>query len=293
MRSVLLTGTSTGIGRACAELLAADGWTVFAGVRRSEDGDRLKTEVTGDVRPVILDVSKPDDVARVVAELETELGDRGLQGLVNNAGVGVGGPFEFLEEDDWRWVFEVNLFGVVRLTKAALPLLERGRGCVVHIGSVGGRIASPGLGPYSASKFALEAVAESQRHEFARGGVPVRVALVEPGGVRTAIWDKGEADVEAMEQKLDDRARARYGWMIAQMRGFIEDGRRRGVSPRTVARVVAGALTAERPRPRYLVGRDAKIAGNLVTRLPDRLRERALDLNARTWERHARRGPSC
>src|SRR5665213_1431788 len=168
MPNALVTGTSTGIGEACALRLADRGWTVFAGVRRADDGDRLKTQSTGDVRPVLLDMSKRDDMTRVIDDITREVGRDGLHGLVNNAGVGVGGPIEYVTEDDWRWVFEVNLFGVVALTKAAIPLLKAGRGRIVHIGSIGGRVASPGLGPYSASKHALEAVAEAQRHEFAR-----------------------------------------------------------------------------------------------------------------------------
>jgi len=120
--------------------LAEHGWTVFAGVRRAEDGDRLKAEVTGDVRPVILDVSDRDHTRRVIADLEREIGTSGLHGLVNNAGVGGGGTLEYVTEDDWRWVFDVNLFGVVALTKAAIPLLRAGRGRIVHVGSIGGRL---------------------------------------------------------------------------------------------------------------------------------------------------------
>ena len=203
MANVLITGTSTGIGEASARLLAERGWTVYAGVRRDEDGDRLKSQLTGDVRPVILDVGKQADIVRVIADIERDAGPAGLQGLVNNAGIGVGGPFEYLDEDDWRWVFEINFFAIIGLTKAALPLLRDGRGRIVHIGSVGGRVASPGLGPYSASKHALEALAESQRAEFAGAGSPIRVSLIEPGEVKTAIWDKGD-DVDRR-----DRAEAR------------------------------------------------------------------------------------
>jgi len=140
MPNALVTGTSTGIGEACALRLAEHGWTVFAGVRRAEDGDRLKAEVTGDVRPVILDVSDRDHTRRVIADLEREIGTSGLHGLVNNAGVGGGGTLEYVTEDDWRWVFDVNLFGVVALTKAAIPLLRAGRGRIVHVGSIGGRL---------------------------------------------------------------------------------------------------------------------------------------------------------
>src|SRR5688500_13278045 len=126
MPSALITGTSTGIGEACVALLAAQGWTVFAGVRRAPDGERLATAHTGDIRPVVLDVTTEEHRTRVVEEVATAVGDEGLQGLVNNAGVGVGGPAEYLEDDAWRAVFEANFFGVVALTRTAMPLLKRG-----------------------------------------------------------------------------------------------------------------------------------------------------------------------
>src|SRR4051794_26861677 len=166
MPTALITGTSTGIGEACVALLAAKGWTVYAGVRRDADGERIAATHTGDIRPVMLDVTNAAQVARVVDELAAKVGDTGLQGLVNNAGVGVGGPTEYLDLDAWRTVFEANFFGVVTLTRAAMPLLKRGRGRVVHIGSIGGRVATPGLAPYAASKHALEALAEASRLEL-------------------------------------------------------------------------------------------------------------------------------
>src|SRR5205085_4100522 len=289
MPNALVTGTSTGIGQACALRLAERGWTVFAGVRRAEDGDRLKAELPGDVRPVILDVSDRDHTRRVIEDLEREIGTTGLQGLVNNAGVGVGGPLEYVTEDDWRWVFDVNLFGVVALTKAAIPLLRAGQGRIVHVGSIGGRLAAPGLGPYSASKHAIEALAEAQRHEFARSGTPIQVSLVEPGEVKTAIWDKGEASVDDAERSLDDIGRQRYQWVLDQTRGFLDEGRRRGVPPAKVADAIEHALTAPRPKARYLVGPDAKLMGHVITRLPDRLRDGFTRIGSRRWEARGRK----
>jgi NAD(P)-dependent dehydrogenase (short-subunit alcohol dehydrogenase family) len=211
------------------------------------------------------------------------VGDAGLQGLVNNAGVGVGGPIAILPEDAWRFVFDANFFGIVGLTRAALPLLRKGRGRVVHIGSIGGRIASPGVAPYSASKHALEALAEASRIEFALGGSPVRVAIVEPGAVATPIWDKADDSVDALERLFGDDDRAEYGWMIDQARGFVDEGRRTGVPPSKVADAVEHALTAPRPKLRYLVGPDAKIAGHVIARLPDRAREALVMLQAKRW----------
>jgi NAD(P)-dependent dehydrogenase (short-subunit alcohol dehydrogenase family) len=172
---------------------------------------------------------------------------------------------------------------------AALPLLRDGRGRIVHIGSVGGRVASPGLGPYSASKHALEALAESQRAELAGSGSPIRVSLIEPGEVKTAIWDKGDASTDEVEQKLDDDGRRRYQWLLDMSRGFIDEGRTKGVRPVKVAEAIEHALTADRPKARYLVGQDAKVAGHVLTRLPDRARAAAGRFGTKRWEARGRK----
>jgi NAD(P)-dependent dehydrogenase (short-subunit alcohol dehydrogenase family) len=289
MPNALITGTSTGIGEACVARLAERGWTVYAGVRRAEDGDRLKAKYTGDVRPVMLDVSKGEDITRVIAEISSEVGDRGLQALVNNAGVGVGGPVEYVTEADWRWVFDVNLFAVVALTRAAIPMLRTGHGRIVHVGSIGGRLSSPGLAPYSASKHAIEALAEAQRHEFARSGTPIKVALIEPGEVKTAIWDKADTSADEIERALDDTGRKRYQWLLDESRGFIDEGREKGVPPAKVADAVEHALTATKPKARYLVGPDAKLAGHLITRLPDRARDTMVRFGSMRWEKRGRK----
>ncbi len=289
MPGALVTGASTGIGEACVGRLAAAGWTVFAGVRREADGDALTTRYAGDLRPVLLDVSQSDDIDRAVGTISHDFQGVGLDGLVNNAGIGIGGPVEYLSVDDWRRVFEVNLFGVVALTRSLIPMLRTAGGRIVHIGSIGGRVSSPGLAPYSASKHALEALAEAQRHEFARSGTPVTVSLVEPGEVKTAIWDKGDAQAAEMEARLDDVGRQRYQWLLDQARGFIDEGRKRGISADQVARVVEQALITPRPKARYLVGPDAKLFGHVLTRAPDRDREVFVRLGGRRWERRGRR----
>jgi NAD(P)-dependent dehydrogenase (short-subunit alcohol dehydrogenase family) len=248
----------------------------------------LKTQHQGDVRPVMLDVSKRDQTDRVVADITAEVGDRGLQALVNNAGVGVGGPVEHVTEEDWRWVFDVNLFAVVALSLAAIPMLRTGHGRIVHIGSIGGRVSSPGLAPYSASKHALEALAESQRHEFKRSGTPIRVSLIEPGEVKTAIWDKADSSIEEITRVLDDVGLRRYQWLLDQARGFIDEGREKGVPAAKVADAVEHALTADKPKARYLVGPDAKLSGHLITRLPDQLRDALVHMSSVRWEKRGR-----
>ena len=289
MPSALVTGTSTGIGKACVARLAERGWKVFAGVRRREDGERLQAEHHNGVHPVILDVSNREHIHRVIDDITGEVGERGLQGLVNNAGVGVGGPIEYLREDDWRFVFDVNLFGVVALSQAATPLLRAGRGRIVHIGSIGGRISLPGLAPYNASKHAIEALAETMRNEFRLSGTPIRVALIEPGAVKTAIWDKGDTTVDEIEQRLDGVGQSRYRWLVDLARGFIDDGRRVGIPGSRVADAVEHALTADRPKLRYLVGPDAKLSGHIAARAPDRVRDAFIRMASKRYEWRGRK----
>jgi NAD(P)-dependent dehydrogenase (short-subunit alcohol dehydrogenase family) len=271
-RSVLVTGASSGIGEACALHLAARGWLVFAGVRRLEDGERVQAAASGAVEPVLLDVTDADGVERVLADIRTRTGGR-LTAVVNNAGIAVGGPIEYLPLDDWRRQFEVNVFGQLAVTRAALPLIRTAgsSGRVVFIGSIGGRLSTPLLAPYDASKFALEAIAESLRHELRPSGI--KVVLVEPGGVRTPIWEKGRRSADEIEASLSAEAKERYGWAVAGVRKGIDMQERQGVAPGRVAQVVENALTNARPRARYLVGLDARATAVVARVLPDSARD--------------------
>ncbi|HJR24389.1 MAG TPA: SDR family oxidoreductase [Acidimicrobiales bacterium] len=285
-RTVVITGTSTGIGRAAAERMAAEGWTVYAGVRSDADADRVKNEVAGDVRPVLLDVTNGDHIAALVATLGDELGDGGLDGLVNNAGVAEAGPVETVSDEEWRWHFEVNVFGLVSLTRACLPLLRAGKGRVVNVGSIAGRVASPLMAPYSAGKHAVEAISESLRFEVADFGM--HVSCVEPGEIKTAIWAKGDDRMAQLMASLDADTIARYDRHIDTMHGFLADGAKRGIPASKVSDVIHHALTASRPKHRYLVGADAKMAG-IASHLPDRLRARALSSYSARWTRAGRK----
>jgi NAD(P)-dependent dehydrogenase (short-subunit alcohol dehydrogenase family) len=271
-RSVLVTGASSGIGEACALHLAARGWLVFAGVRRLEDGERVQAAASGAVEPVLLDVTDADGVERVLADIRTRTGGR-LTAVVNNAGIAVGGPIEYLPLDDWRRQFEVNVFGQLAVTRAALPLIRTAgsAGRVVFIGSIGGRLSTPLLAPYDASKFALEAIAESLRHELRPSGI--KVVLVEPGGVKTPIWEKGRRSADEIEASLSAEAKERYGWAVAGVRKGIDMQERQGVAPGRVAQVVENALTNARPRARYLVGLDARATAVVARVLPDSARD--------------------
>lgn len=266
MSTFVVTGSSTGIGEACALRLAGAGHRVIAGVRREADGERLAARA-GSIVPALVDVTDGMQIDALVRRLD-ELDASRLDGLVNNAGIARGGPLEFLPIDEWRTQFEVNVLGQVAVTKALIPLLRRGRGRVVFIGSISGRVSTPFLGPYGASKHAIEAVAESLREELRPWDIAVSV--VEPGAVRTPIWAKGRDFADQLERRLPAEAHDLYDDAITDLRRTIDNQERVGVPPDRVAAVVERALTAARPRYRYLVGRDARGAGMLERLLPDR-----------------------
>jgi NAD(P)-dependent dehydrogenase (short-subunit alcohol dehydrogenase family) len=269
--AVLITGASTGIGRACAEHLDSLGFTVFAGVRKQSDADSLRGAGSGRTQPLIVDVTDNESVVAAMRSVD-EAAPAGLAGLVNNAGIVVGGPLEFVALDDWRRQLEVNFIGQIAVTQAALPALRRARGRIVNMTSIGGRLASPFLGPYAASKFALEAVTDSLRMELRRFGI--QVSAVEPGSVATPIWDKGRAEAEQATANMPAEAMQLYRKGIEAMPKVIAAAERAGVPPLEVARTVAHALTAGRPKTRYVVGRDAKVRLALTRLLPTRVMDR-------------------
>ena len=284
-RNVLVTGASTGIGAACVGRLAAGNWVVYAGVRRDEDGARLVGEHGGQVRPVRLDVTDRPSIDAAVGRIDGESGR--LDGLVNNAGVNVGGPFELLEESEWRDQFEVNFFGVIAVTKACFPLVERAGGRFVHIGSIAGRIASPGMGPYAASKHAVEALNWSLRAELDRIG-PMTSSVIEPGEIRTEIWNKGRDQLDDAEQRIAERGlTSRYRWLLEMFRGFLDEADDKAIAPDAVAAAVEHALTSSRPRARYLVGNDARLQAAAAV-LPDRARQFLLGKIYERFERNGR-----
>jgi NAD(P)-dependent dehydrogenase (short-subunit alcohol dehydrogenase family) len=269
--AVLISGASTGIGRACAEHLDALGFAIFAGVRNQSDADSLRGGGSGRTQPVMLDVTEPESIASALRIVE-EASPAGLSGLVNNAGISVGGPLEFVAIDEWRRGLEVNFIGQVAVTQAALPALRKARGRIVNMTSIGGRLASPFLGPYNASKYALEAVTDSLRLELRQFGV--QVAAVEPGAVATPIWEKSRDTAEQATGAMPAEALKLYGAGFAAISKFISQGERSGVPPLEVARVVEHALTATRPKTRYVVGRDARMRLALTRLLPTRVMDR-------------------
>lgn len=273
--TVLVTGASTGIGRATVLRLAAAGTTVFAGVRKQVDADSLVAEASGDVRPLLLDVSDGSAIAAAAAAITAHVGEAGLDGLVNNAGIAAAAPLEFIPIDKFRHQLEVNVVGQLAVIQSVLPLLRLARGRIVNVSSIGGRIAGGGiLGPYYASKFALEALTDTLRVELAPWGI--EVSAIEPGAIATPIWATSADSADRMLAGVIDDATRLYGRSIAKAKAGAERAAREGLAPDAVARVIEKALTASRPRTRYLVGPDAKVAGTVLRALPDRARDRLM-----------------
>ncbi len=272
--NLLITGCSSGIGEACALRLDRAGHRVFAGVRRAVDAERLRADGSGRLEPVIIDVTDRDSIEHARESIEKGLGADALDGLVNNAGIAVTGPLEHLPIDGFRRQLEVNVVGQLACTQAFLPLLRRAGGRIVFMGSIAGRISVPFLGPYSASKFALEAIADAWRVELQPWGI--FVSLIEPGTIATPIWTKGREAADALRSNMPPAAIERYAAAIAAMRKAAASTARRGDPPDVVARAVEHALTARSPRTRYLVGTDARVRALIAQFVPDRWRDRLI-----------------
>jgi NAD(P)-dependent dehydrogenase (short-subunit alcohol dehydrogenase family) len=266
--TVLITGASTGIGLATAHHLSGLGFDAVGAVRRPEDAERLRS---AGLRTVTLDVTDPKSIAQARADL----GDGPLAGLVNNAGIAVAAPIEFLPLEQLRNQLEVNLIGQVAVTQRFLPALRAARGRVVNVSSIGGRVALPLVGAYNMSKFALEGFSDSLRRELRPQGVDV--VVIEPGGVKTPIWKKGNELAGDLQAGMPPEAARLYGPMVEALRAqTVKIERERGIDPGEVAKAIATALTARRPRARYLVGRDARLRARVAALLPDRVMDRVI-----------------
>ncbi|MDP3936793.1 MAG: SDR family NAD(P)-dependent oxidoreductase [Deltaproteobacteria bacterium] len=267
--AVVITGASTGIGRTTAHHLDKLGFRVFAGVRRAQDGEALREGASDRLSPILIDVTNEGSIAAAAKEVTAALGENGLAGLVNNAGIVVSGPLEFTSMDEWRRQFEVNFFGFVAVTQTFLPLLRKARGRIVNISSIGGRVASPFIGPYAASKYAMEGASDALRRELR--GTGVQVSLIEPGAIATPIWEKGQKAGNESLAALSEEALRVYGKGLTKLAEAAEKMSKIALPPERVAEVVAHALTSPKPKTRYLVGKEAKIQKTLSSLLGDRL----------------------
>jgi NAD(P)-dependent dehydrogenase (short-subunit alcohol dehydrogenase family) len=266
-RSVVVTGASSGIGRACAIDLANQGFVVFAGIRKSKDAEELRAFGNPRLIPIEIDVTKKATIVAALATVQAAVGERGLDGLVNNAGIATAAPIEYVTNDDLRHHFEVNVFGQVAVTQTFLPLIRRAGGRIVNIGSVGSHITMPFGGALCASKSAFKSLNDALRLELRPFGV--RVCLVEPGAIATPGVDKTLGDVEAVIRAMPTEGAERYA---EEIRAFARLGHEReshGSPPEVVAAAVRHALTSRRPRVRYPVGKHAAMLQTLARVLPD------------------------
>lgn len=287
--AVVVTGASTGIGRACALAFAGAGFHVFAGVRDEAAARSLRTHAGSRLEPLFLDVTDAEQISRASATVHEALGEHPLVGLLNNAGITVNGPLELVTPDLLRRQLEVNVVGQLAVTRSFLPQLRRHRGRILFTGSVSGLFATPFLGPYCMSKYALEAMVDALRHELEPWGI--RVCLLQPGAIQTPIWEKGRRDAEAFLAGIPVSARELYRERLEPVLRLVALAEGAAQPPQVVARAALHALTARRPKPRYLVGGKARIqriVASLPTRMRDAVVRRLLELGRE--RRRRRRG---
>jgi len=273
-RAVVITGASTGIGAACAMHLDRLGYQVFAGVRKAEDGVAFQKTCSDRLVPIELDVTELSTIQKSHSLVLQHIEKGGLFGLVNNAGIAVVGPLEAVPLADLRRQLEVNVIGQVAVTQMFLPLLRQARGRIINMGSIAGLTTMPLMGPYSASKFALEAITDALRLEVRQWGI--HVSIIEPGAIATPIWNKSTLDAAEREAVIKEDLRSLYQPIMAAVRKVVGEASKRAISAEAVAKVVGDALTASTPRTRYLVGTDAKLRALMKKLLSDRLSDRLL-----------------
>jgi len=269
--TVLITGASTGIGAACARELDRRGFRVFAGVRSDAAAQDLRANASSRLTPVRIDVTDTALIAAAAKTVGEAVGDAGLWGLVNNAGIAVPGPLELVPLEAWRRQLEVNVLGQVAVTQAFLPLLRKAAGRIVNISSVSGGLSAPYTGPYAASKHAIEAITDALRLELRPWSI--RVSAVEPGPIDTPIWTKSTAVTDALPAQAPAEITALYEQRLALICEAIAERARSAAPVESVVRAVVHALTAKNPKTRYLLSWDGWITFQGVRMLPDRLRD--------------------
>jgi NAD(P)-dependent dehydrogenase (short-subunit alcohol dehydrogenase family) len=268
---VVITGASAGIGAACALALDTLGYRVFAGVRNPADGESLQRRAGPRLMPIRLDVTDPASLAAASHTVTAMMGDHGLAGLINNAGIGVAGPVEALPLAEWRRQFEVNVFGLIATTQTFLPLIRKGRGRIINMGSIAGRASMPFMAPYAASKHALVAVTDALRIELQPWGI--RVALIEPGAIATPIWGKTRKEADRWDASWSQDLKAMYQEGFTRVKEAATAAGEQAQPAKVVADAVAHALRSRWPKSRYLIGSDAAIRAYLAVLLPARLND--------------------
>jgi NAD(P)-dependent dehydrogenase (short-subunit alcohol dehydrogenase family) len=268
---IVITGASAGIGAACALALDTLGYRVFAGVRNPADGESLQRQAGPRLMPIRLDVTDPASLAAASHTVTAMMGDHGLAGLINNAGIGVAGPIEALPLAEWRRQFEVNVFGLIATTQTFLPLIRKGRGRIINMGSIAGRASMPFMAPYAASKHALVAVTDALRIELQPWGI--RVALIEPGAIATPIWGKTRKEADRWDASWSQDLKAMYREGFTRVKEAATAAGEQAQPAKVVADAVAHALRSRWPKSRYLIGSDAAIRAYLALLLPARLND--------------------
>ena len=269
-RFVVITGASTGIGAGCAIGCAQQGMTVFAGVRDLRAGEALQAK-EGAIIPLQLDVTDDESIKRAADTVRQRVGGAGLAGLINNAGIAIGSPLEVIPLSQLRKQLEVNVIGQIAVTQAFLPLLRQAQGRIVNMGSIAGRGTIPMMGPYSASKFAMEALTDALRLELYPWGI--HVSIIEPGAIATPIWDKSLNTALDVEKDMPAGAKLLYEKAAHQVREAVQEAAQRAIPVDAVVQAVLHALTSPRPKTRYLVGTDAKLRAFMAKWLPDRMQD--------------------
>lgn len=269
-KAVVITGTSTGIGWAAARYLDKLGYTVFAGVRKEKDVDALRKTGSEKLIPVMIDMLDGDTIQKAFEQVSTLYGKTGLVGLVNNAGMPLGGPLEYFDLELIRNGMEVNLVGHINLIQTFLPLLRKQGGRIINIGSIGGIFPAPFNAPYNASKAALHVLTHTLRRELLSQGI--HVTLIIPGNIKTAIWGK----IQDNSESIHDNANEYYGQALRSMQRVTKKMGSQGIPPESVAKVILKALTRKRPKTQYIVGMDARIQSIASIVLPNSLLDRVL-----------------
>ena len=270
---VFISGSSTGIGKACALGLDERGYDVFAGVRNEEDGKSLCQKASERLRPVIIDITNPEQIKAAAETVRQALGDKPLVGLINNAGISVGGPLEFVPIDRFRHQLEVNLIGHISVSQLFISLLRKSQGRIINVGSIAGIFASPLMGPYCASKYAMEAISDVMRRELKPWNI--KVSLLEPGIIATKIWGKASIQAERAIKEAPEELLHLYEPLIERMMKLAANSEENAQSTEVVVKAVVHALTADRPKTRYRMGPKAR-AQKVMSWLPDKIQDRMI-----------------